>query len=90
MLGQQFPVTRREFIASTALAVGAVAGWPPAASAQSPASRGTLRVAFEADITGGDPYRSVGIQAGYVQDNLYNTLVTIDRDMNILPDIAES
>jgi ABC-type transport system substrate-binding protein len=47
-------------------------------------------VAFEADITGGDPYRSVGIQAGYVHDNLYNTLVTIDHDMNILPDLAAS
>jgi ABC-type transport system substrate-binding protein len=49
-----------------------------------------LQVAFESDITGGDPYRSRGIQAGYVADNLYNNLVTIDPDLNILPDLAES
>lgn len=47
-------------------------------------------MAFEADITGGDPYRSRGIQAGYVADNLYNNLVSIDPDLNIRPDLAES
>ncbi len=90
MASQRFPLTRRKFIATAALAAQAVAGWPFAAPAQLATSGGTLRVAFEADITGGDPYRSVGIQAGYVHDNLYNTLVTIDHDMNILPDLAES
>jgi ABC-type transport system substrate-binding protein len=82
-------LTRRAFLASTALAMGAVA-MAPLATAPSPKSGGTLRVAFESDITGGDPYRSRGIQAGYVADNLYNNLVTIDPDLNILPDLAES
>ncbi len=82
-------LTRRAFLASTALSVGALT-FSPFAAAQSPRSGGTLRVAFESDITGGDPYRSLGIQAGYVADNLYSNLVTIDRNMNILPDLAES
>jgi ABC-type transport system substrate-binding protein len=82
-------LTRRAFIAATTLAAGAILAFPRRAAA-APSSGGTLRVAFEADITGGDPFRSVGIQAGYVHDNLYNTLVTIDRNFDILPDLAES
>ncbi len=90
MEGQPHPLTRRSFITSLVLAAGAVATWPAAVTLQAAGSSSTLRVAFEADITGGDPYRSLGIQAGYVHDNLYNTLVTIDERMNIVPDLAES
>jgi peptide/nickel transport system substrate-binding protein len=90
MSSQPALLTRRAFIASTLLAMGAATRIPCAAQIKTPTSGGTLRVAFEADITGGDPYRSVGIQAGYVHDSLYNTLVTIDQDMNILPDLAAS
>jgi ABC-type transport system substrate-binding protein len=90
MSSQPALLTRRAFIASMVLTMGAVTRLPVTASAQTPTSGGILRVACEADMTGGDPYRSVGIQAGYVHDSLYNTLVTIDRDMNILPDLASS
>jgi ABC-type transport system substrate-binding protein len=90
MRGPPGALTRRQFVAATAVAASAFAGWPRAAAARGSAASGTLRVAFEADITGGDPYRSVGIQAGYVHDNLYNTLVSIDERLNIVPDLAES
>jgi ABC-type transport system substrate-binding protein len=61
-----------------------------AASAQQPKPGGTLRVAWEADITGLDPYISPGVQSWFVVGNLFNSLVTIDAELNIVPDLAES
>jgi glutathione transport system substrate-binding protein len=51
---------------------------------------GTLRIAYEADITGMDPHTSLGIQALYVEQSLFNTLVTIDDNAEYVPDLAES
>jgi peptide/nickel transport system substrate-binding protein len=59
-------------------------------SAVEPQRGGTLRIAYEADITGMDPHTSLGIQAMYVEQNLYNTLVTIDENAEYVPDLAES
>jgi ABC-type transport system substrate-binding protein len=50
----------------------------------------TLRIAYEADITGMDPHTSLGIQAMYVEQNLFNTLLTIDELPEYGPDLAES
>jgi peptide/nickel transport system substrate-binding protein len=61
------------------------AAWP-----QQPKSGGTLRVAWEADVAGLDPRLSPGAQAGYVMGNLFNSLVTIDAELNYVPDLAES
>jgi ABC-type transport system substrate-binding protein len=58
--------------------------------AAEPQRGGTLRIAYEADITGMDPHTSLGIQAMYVEQNLYNTLVTIDENAEYVPDLAES
>ena len=58
--------------------------------AQQPKSGGTLQVAWESDITGLDPHLSPGIQAQRVVGNLFNSLVTIDTDLNYVPDLAES
>lgn len=58
--------------------------------AEEPQRGGTLRVAYEADITGMDPHTSLGIQAMYVEQNLFNTLVTIDENAEYVPDLAES
>jgi ABC-type transport system substrate-binding protein len=58
--------------------------------AQQPKSGGTLRVAWEADITGLDPYISPGVQSWFVVGNLFNSLVTIDAELNVVPDLAES
>jgi peptide/nickel transport system substrate-binding protein len=62
----------------------------PAAWAQQPKQGGTLRVAWEADITGLDPHLSPGIQAWHVVGNLFNSLLTIDAELNYVPDLAES
>jgi ABC-type transport system substrate-binding protein len=58
--------------------------------AAEPRRGGTLRIAYEADITGMDPHTALGIQAMYVEQNLYNTLVTIDANAEYVPDLAES
>jgi ABC-type oligopeptide transport system substrate-binding subunit len=45
---------------------------PLAAGAQSPKYGGTLRVAWEADVTGFDPHTSPGVQSQYMVGNLFN------------------
>jgi ABC-type oligopeptide transport system substrate-binding subunit len=57
--------------------------------AEQPKYGGTLRVAFEADVTGLDP-AIPGLQNYYVNQNLFNTLVTIDENLEFVPDLAES
>jgi peptide/nickel transport system substrate-binding protein len=57
--------------------------------AEQPKSGGTLRVAFEADVTGLDP-AIPGLQNYYVNQNLFNTLVTLDENLGFVPDLAES
>lgn len=58
--------------------------------AQQPKPGGTLRVAYESDVSGLDPHLSPGIQAWHVVGNLFNSLVTIDTELNYVPDLAES
>ncbi len=60
------------------------------ACGQPPKAGGTLRVAWEADITGLDPYVSAGLQSQWMVGSLFNSLVTLDTDLNIVPDLAES
>jgi ABC-type transport system substrate-binding protein len=77
----------------TALAialVGCLLATPLALWAQQPKAGGTLRVAWEADITGLDPVISPGVQAWFVAGNLFNSLITIDSELNYVPDLAES
>ncbi|MGH8070870.1 MAG: ABC transporter substrate-binding protein [Candidatus Entotheonellia bacterium] len=57
--------------------------------AEPPKSGGTLRVAFEADVTGLDP-AIPGLQNYYVNQNLFNTLVTLNENLEFVPDLAES
>jgi peptide/nickel transport system substrate-binding protein len=62
----------------------------PVGWAQQPKPGGTLRVAWEADVPGLDPHLSFGMQARLVVGNLFNSLVTIDAELNFVPDLAES
>ena len=62
----------------------------PAGGAQQTKPGGTLRVAWKADISGLDPHLSFGMQARHVVGNLFNSLVTIDAELNFVPDLAES
>jgi ABC-type transport system substrate-binding protein len=72
------------------LSLGCVLWAPWLAWAQLPKSGGTLRVAWEADVTGLEPAVSIGVQAFYIKGNLFNTLVTVDADLNFVPELAES
>src|SRR4029453_3013795 len=63
---------------------------PLAVWAQQPKSGGTLQVAWESDVTGLDPHLSPGIQAYRAVGNLFNSLITIDTELNYVPDLAES
>jgi peptide/nickel transport system substrate-binding protein len=63
---------------------------PPVVWAQQPKSGGTLRVAYESDVAGLDPHVSPGIQAWHVVGNLFSSLLSIDAELNYVPDLAES
>jgi Bacterial extracellular solute-binding proteins, family 5 Middle len=60
------------------------------AAAQQPKYGGTLRVAWESEMTGFDPHWSPGLQVQYMVGNLFNSLVTIDEHLNYIPELAES
>jgi ABC-type transport system substrate-binding protein len=80
---------RRERVLMIAVA-GMLLLMPLAAWAQQPKSGGVLQVAWESDVTGLDPHLSPGIQAHRAVGNLFNSLVTIDTDLNYVPELAES
>ncbi len=64
---------------------------PPASLwAEQPKYGGTLRIAWEADITGLDPHNSPGLQSQWMAGNIFNSLVTIDEHLNYIPELAES
>jgi len=58
--------------------------------AQQPKPGGTLRVAWEADIGGLDPYISPGVQSWHVVGNLFSSLLSIDANLNYIPELATS
>jgi hypothetical protein len=69
------------------LSIAGVLGlaWGTPAGAAEPRRGGTLRIAYEAGM---DPRTSLGVQAMHVERNLSNTLVTIDRNDEFVPDLA--
>jgi ABC-type transport system substrate-binding protein len=75
---------------STLIALLIVVGLFSVDAAQQPRSGGTLRIAWEQDVTGFDPHWSIGLQVIYLIGNLFNSLVTIDEQLNYVPELAES
>ncbi len=67
-----------------------VVGLVGVAAAQQPKYGGTLRVAWEQDVTGFDPHWTSGLQVTHIAGNLFNSLVTIDEHLNYIPELAES
>jgi peptide/nickel transport system substrate-binding protein len=54
-------------------------------------SGGTLTYAQNLPVTSPDPIRPEGYPSGYEANfTIYNNLVTFDRDLSIIPDLAES
>jgi peptide/nickel transport system substrate-binding protein len=60
------------------------------AAAQQPKHGGTLRIAFESDVPGMDPHTSLGVQVQVLIPSLFSTLVTIDENLEVVPDLAAS
>ena len=88
-------VSRRKFIHMAGAAGGAGALWslgaglPPRAFAQAAKRGGTLRVATTKDAEVLDPSNIVSDVELRLCEQLFNGLVSIDEDLNIVPDIAE-
>jgi ABC-type transport system substrate-binding protein len=66
------------------IALCLVLGLVGLAAAQQPRDGGTLRVAWEQDVTGFDPHTSPGLQVHYIVGSLFNSLVTIDEHMHYI------
>jgi ABC-type transport system substrate-binding protein len=81
---------KRHIAWSMLIALLVVAGLVTVAAAQQPRYGGTLRAAWEQDVTGFDPHWSAGLQNIYMAGNLFNNLVTIDDHFNYVPELAES
>ena len=65
------------------------AGDAPAATG-APKRGGTLKIALDSDIIGIDPHgASAGVDRN-VYTSVYNGLVTVDKNLQIVPDLAES
>lgn len=79
-------------IGSPPTAVGGQSGSGPATAGGSgtPSKGGTLTVALPSDIIGIDPHgASAGVDRN-IYTTVYNGLVTVDKDLKIVPDLAES
>jgi peptide/nickel transport system substrate-binding protein len=79
-------------VAPTTASVGAASTSVPAATgaAAAPKRGGTLKVALNSDIIGIDPHGgSAGVDRN-VYTAVYNGLVAPDKNLNIVPDLAES
>lgn len=91
-------VTRRDVIrAGGGLAIGAsifgtdgpVGVRTVAARQETPQAGGTLRLALAHEPDSLDPHYLLTTEAFRIVEQLYSSLVSLDKDMNIVPDVAE-
>jgi peptide/nickel transport system substrate-binding protein len=83
-------MTKRMLLsAGLALAIGAgIAGWHRGASAQAPQGQ-TLRYAFQGNLNTLDPYSLNETTTLALQGNAYEGLTRRDKDLTIIPGLAE-
>ena len=75
----------------TIVAIGVVVAlFATLASAQGPRRGGTIRVGLDADTTGMDPHFASAAVDRQVYQNLYDKLVDINQDLDIVPMLAAS
>lgn len=60
-------------------------GW-----AQPPRHGGTLTVVHAVDVAHLDIHTAPGYEMMWINENVHNGLVTLDKDLNIVPDVAKS
>ncbi|MBL8093894.1 MAG: hypothetical protein JNL73_06960, partial [Anaerolineales bacterium] len=56
----------------------------------SPKSGGTLIAARAADMTGLDPHKQTAFSSFRVLEHIYEPLLNLDKDMNVVPNLAKS
>lgn len=84
-------MNRREFLATTAAAGALAAGMPGmAAAAPMPKRGGTLRFSTRVDGTGLDMHRNLTYYVSDPRTGITQGLLDIDRNMEIVPGVAES
>jgi ABC-type transport system substrate-binding protein len=86
-------IDRRLLLKGSAALVGAayIRSTAQAVIAAAQESGGTLTYAQNLPVTSADPIRPEGYPAAYEANfTIYNNLVTFDRDLEIVPDLAES
>lgn len=71
-------------------ACGGPAATQPGGDAGSPVRGGTLKVALEDEFRTLDPHRSTALIERQVFYNMFDSLVTIDKSLKIVPALAES
>lgn len=63
---------------------------PTAEPTASPVSGGTLIAARAADMTGLDPHKQTAFSSFRVLEHIYEPLLNLDKDMNVVPNLAQS
>ncbi len=63
---------------------------PTAVPEKAPTPGGTLIVARAGDMTGTDPHKQTAFTSFRVLEHIYDPLLTLDKDMNVIPNLAES
>jgi peptide/nickel transport system substrate-binding protein len=77
-------------LGSAVFGAGIVDGLPAARARQdSPVAGGTLRLALAHEPDSLDPHYLLTTEAFRIVEQLYSSLVSLDKDMNIVPDVAE-
>ena len=62
---------------------------PAAGAPAKPAAGGELKVAMESDVVTLDPPMATDVYSGYVYSQIHETLFQVDRDMKVVPLLAE-
>ncbi len=72
------------------LVAGLIWLWVSWGWAQQPKSGGTLTVVHAVDVAHLDIHTAPGYEMMWINENVHNGLVTLDKDLNIVPDVAKS
>jgi peptide/nickel transport system substrate-binding protein len=72
------------------LVVGLILVLTSVGGAQKPRYGGTLTVVHGVDISHLDFHIAPGYESMWINENIHNGLVTLDKDLNVAPDVAKS
>ncbi len=79
-----FKLSRKNSTVAAALAIAGMVAMPPASFAE------TLKMAWSADVVGLDPHKQTAFASLRLLELVYEPLVTLNADLQIVPAVAES